>query len=300
VDDSTLLAELEPTAERLLDRHLSTAREWVPHDLVPWERGTAVERGESWTPDECTANEAARSALFVNLLTEDNLPYYSQTITQHVGRDDAWGEWTRRWTAEEGRHAIVIRDYLSVTRAIDPVELERARMTQVCNGVVPEPTSLADLLVYTSLQELATRVAHQNTGKLLGDKAGQRIMSRVAGDENLHYRFYRDTAAAALEIAPDTMLAAMERQVRNFSMPGTGIPDFDHHARLIAKAGVYDVAAHHDQILVPVVLKHWGVDRLQGLKSAAEQARERLLHHIDRVGRVGRRMLERRGPTPAV
>jgi acyl-[acyl-carrier-protein] desaturase len=32
------------------------------------------------------------------------------------GRHAAWGEWDRRWTAEEGRHSIVIRDYLTVTR----------------------------------------------------------------------------------------------------------------------------------------------------------------------------------------
>jgi hypothetical protein len=29
------------------------------------------------------------------------------------GRDGAWGTWTGRWTAEEGRHAIVMRDYLT-------------------------------------------------------------------------------------------------------------------------------------------------------------------------------------------
>jgi acyl-[acyl-carrier-protein] desaturase len=125
-------------------------------------------------------------------------------------------------------------------------------------------------------------------------------MSRVAGDENLHYRFYRDLATRALELDPTRMIDAIDRQVREFAMPGTGIPDFTRHARVIAAAGVYDMAAHHNQILVPVVLKHWGVERLQGLKATGEQARERLLSHIDRVGRVGRRLLERRGLQPAL
>jgi acyl-[acyl-carrier-protein] desaturase len=300
MDDTALQEELEPLAGELLERHLGTAREWFPHEMVPWERGRDFADAGEWQPDDTTAGAAARSALFVNLLTEDNLPYYFRTISERLGRDDAWGAWTRRWTAEEGRHAIVIRDYLTVTRAIDPVALERARMIQVTNGVVPEPPSLPDSLAYVTLQELATRIAHQNTGKLLEDTAGRRIMSRVAGDENLHYRFYRDLATRALELDPTRMIDAIDRQVREFAMPGTGIPDFTRHARVIAAAGVYDMAAHHNQILVPVVLKHWGVERLQGLKATGEQARERLLSHIDRVGRVGRRLLERRGLQPAL
>ncbi len=299
MDDAALKAELEPAVSDLLERHLGMAREWFPHQLVPWDRGRAFTAHESWESEDTAVDPAARSALFVNLLTEDNLPYYMRTIGERLGREDAWGAWTRRWTAEEGRHSIVIRDYLMVTRAIDPIMLERGRMAQVSSGVVPEPASLPDALVYVTLQELATRIAHNNTGKLLHDKAGQRIMGRVAGDENLHYRFYRDLATKALELDPSRMVAAMDRQVRHFAMPGTGIPDFARHARVIAAAGVYDMAAHYTQILVPVVLKHWGVERVRGLKAVAEQARQRLLSHIDRVGRVGRRLVERRALQPA-
>jgi acyl-[acyl-carrier-protein] desaturase len=172
-------------------------------------------------------------------------------------------------------------------------------MIQVSTGVVPQPPSLADLLVYVSLQELATRVAHHNTGRLLSDPAGRRIMTRVAADENLHHLFYRDLTSVALAIDPETMVPAIERQVRHFAMPGTGIPDFGRHARAIANAGVYDFRAHHDQILVPVVIRHWHLDGLRGLRSTAEQARERLLGHIDRVGRAARRLVERREPQPA-
>jgi len=299
MDQPPLLSQLEPRAAELLERHLATAREWFPHLLVPWSRGRDFGADEHRDPDDAPVSAAAGSALFVNLLTEDNLPHYFRTISDCFGRDDAWGAWTRRWTAEEGRHAIVIRDYLTVTRAIDPVALERARMTQVSNGVVPEPPSLADGLVYASLQELATRIAHHNTGRLLSDPVGRRIMTRVASDENLHHLFYRDLTTAALAIDPATVGPAIDRQVRHFAMPGTGIPDFARHARAIANAGVYDFATHHEQILVPVLLRHWRIDRLQGLKATAEQARERLLSHIDRVGRIARRLVERRKPQPA-
>ena len=75
-----------------------------------------------------------RSSLIVNLLTEDNLPYYFRTIERELGDDGPWGEWSKRWTAEEGRHSMVIYGYLMVTRAVDPVQLERSRMHQVSTG----------------------------------------------------------------------------------------------------------------------------------------------------------------------
>src|SRR5918994_7130350 len=187
LDAPTLIAELEPTVADLLERHVAQAKEWFPHQLVPWGRGRDFEPGWEWSPDETALPDEVRSSLFVNLLTEDNLPYYFRTIEAMFGRDSAWGEWARRWTAEEGRHAIVIRDYLTVTRALDPVVLERARMRQVSGGITPEPANPADTMVYVTLQELATRIAHLNTGKLLTDRPGYEVMARVAADENLHY-----------------------------------------------------------------------------------------------------------------
>ena len=296
--DQILLDELEPTAASLLDRHLTASKEWFPHELVPWSRGRDFEPGEEWSHVEVELPDEVRSALFVNLLTEDNLPYYFRTIEAMFGRDSAWGTWARRWTAEEGRHSIVIRDYLTVTRAIDPVHLERARMAQVECGQVPEPETALDGFAYVALQELATRIAHHNTGKLLDDKAGYEVMKRVASDENRHHLFYRDLVAAALEVDPSGMVQALERQVRTFEMPGTGIIDFEAHAKAIAKAGIYDFAIHHDQILVPVVLRHWGVESLEGLDADAERARDALVTRIERIGRAGRRFAARRAESP--
>lgn len=293
-DHADLLGQLEPIVAQLLDRHTSQTKEWFPHELVPWSRGRDFEPDWEWSPEETSLPEEVRSSLFVNLLTEDNLPYYFRTIEATFGRDSAWGEWVRRWTAEEGRHSIVIRDYLTVTRTIDPVELERARMAQVQCGEVPEPEAPTDGLVYVALQELATRIAHHNTGKLVDDTVGYDVMKRVAADENWHFLFYRDLSSKALEIDPSAMVLAIERQVRGFEMPGTGILNFSNHARAIARAGIYDFKVHHDHILVPVVLRHWGVENLTGLSDEAEQARDALVHYIERVGKAGNRQAERR------
>ncbi len=285
----TLEVELEPVVSRLLERHVSTAVEWFPHEYVPWGRARDfVSREEWWDPADC-AESAARSALFVNLLTEDNLPYYFRTLSS-FGRDGVWGEWTRRWTAEEGRHAIVIRDYLMVSRAIDPVALERGRMQQVSTGVTPELDGLCEALCYTTLQELATRIAHRNTGGILEDPAGKSIMSRVSNDENLHYLFYRDLASAALDMDPSAMIIAMDSTVRGFTMPGTGIPDYARHARLIAAAGVYDYSIFLEKVLQPVIFHHWRLTEREGLSAEAEQARDRLLRYMERLKKVAARL----------
>ncbi|HMJ75319.1 MAG TPA: acyl-ACP desaturase, partial [Iamia sp.] len=259
MEHAALLTELTPTLETLVDRHLAKTKEWFPHEMIPWDRVDGSTGAMEWSDDEAPLPSAVRSSLFVNLLTEDNLPYYFNTIDRMFGAGDAWGVWARRWTAEEGRHSIVIRDYLTVTRMIDPVALERARMHQVSHGIVPEPVTPVDGLVYVALQELATRIAHRSTGKLLDDPAGYAVMARVAADENLHYLLYRDLVSAALELDPSAVVEAIERQVTEFEMPGTGIVDFASHALAIAKAGIYDLQVHHEQILVPVVLRHWAI-----------------------------------------
>ena len=292
--DDGLLRELAPTASTLVERHLKNAREWFPHELVPWSRGRDFDPAETWTPADAPMPEAVRSSLFVNLLTEDNLPHYFRTIDHLFTEDDPWGYWTRRWTAEEGRHAIVIRDYLTVTRALDPVALERGRMAQVTKGEVPQPATVADGLVYVSLQELATRIAHGNTGRLLEDDAGRKVMARVAGDEFLHHVFYRDLTSALLELDPSMAMLAIDRNVRAFAMPGTGIPDFVDHARAIANAGIYDFAAHHDLILEPVVLGTWAIESLEGLSPEAEEARERLVKRLGRIDKVAKSQEARR------
>ncbi|MBK5224807.1 MAG: acyl-ACP desaturase [Acidimicrobiia bacterium] len=295
MDDLALLTELAPVAERNLERHLDATKVWYPHTMVPWSRGEDFEPEYEWDPNEAEVPEAVRAALYVNLLTEDNLPYYFRDIHRMYGyADGAWGEWTRRWTAEEGRHAMVIRDYLMVTRSIDPVWLEDGRMAQIQSGKVPEPPSAAHGFAYLSLQELATRIAHRNTGKLLTDRAGYEVMAKVATDENHHFLFYRDMAKAALEVDPSGMMKAIADEVRGFAMPGLGIPGFVEHSKAIANAGIYDLVLHHEQILVPVVLRHWDIENVEGLDAEAEQARDKVLNYIKRAGRVAARFVAKR------
>jgi acyl-[acyl-carrier-protein] desaturase len=294
---SELLLELEPTVAGELDRHLSVAKEWFPHQYVPWSQGRDYDgpmEGEAWSPDDSVVSPAAREALVVNLLTEDNLPGYHREISTLFGRDGAWGTWVDRWTAEENRHGIVIRDYLTVTRAVDPIALERARMTHMQGGYQADHgDKMLHGLAYVAFQELATRVSHRNTGTASGDPLCERMLTRVAADENLHMLFYRNLLAAAFELAPDETMRAVTDVVTGFQMPGHTIDGFLRKSVAIANAGIYDLRVHLDDVVTPV-LRQWQVFEIEGLRADGDKAREELSDFLQGLDVAATRFVERR------
>ena len=290
--DMALLNELEPEAARLYDRHARVAQEWFPHDYIPYRLGRDFDK-EPWTPDQPRLTGVAQTAFEVNLLTEDNLPSYHRLIHGMFGDGDgAWINWVGRWTAEEGRHAIVLRDYLTVTRNIDPIMLERGRFQQLQQGYDMASTSTLRGLAYVAFQELATRISHRNTGRYSNDPVADKIMIRIAADENLHMVFYRDILLAAIKIQPSAAVRAIVDEVLAFQMPGAGIPNFLRKAAQIAKAGIYDIRIHRDEVLLPII-RHWGIFELEGLDAAAEEARRRLAEHLGKLEVAAKRFEER-------
>jgi acyl-[acyl-carrier-protein] desaturase len=281
---SALLIELEPEVEANLNRHLASAKPWNPHDYVPWSRGRdfAFLGGEDWVPEDSPLDDVARAAMLVNLLTEDNLPSYHREIAVRFGPDGAWGQWVGQWTAEEARHSIAIRDYLMVTRGVDPLELERGRMVHMVAGYDSGDKSMLEALAYVSFQELATRISHRNTGKASGCPLAEQLLTRVATDENLHMVFYRNLVDAAFEIAPNATMTAIAHEVINFQMPGSTMPGFAENALKIAKAGIYDLRSHLDDVVRPV-LRFWRVFERDDLDGDGARARDELAAFLDLV-----------------
>jgi acyl-[acyl-carrier-protein] desaturase len=262
---------------------------------VPWSRGRdfAFLGGEDWTPEDSPLDPVAKTAMVVNLLTEDNLPSYHREIATRFGRDGAWGQWVGRWTAEEGRHGIALRDYLVVTRGVDPVALERARMQQMSTGYDSGDKTALQALAYVSFQELATRVSHRNTGRATGCPIAEQLLSRISVDENLHMVFYRNLMSAALEIAPDDAMQAIRDEVIGFAMPGAGMADFARSSVTIAKAGIYDLRLHHDDVVQPV-LRHWRIFDRDDFGPAGEKARDELAAFMADLDTRATRFVQRR------
>jgi acyl-[acyl-carrier-protein] desaturase len=292
-DPASLLLDLEPEVGRLYDRHAAVAQEWFPHDYIPYRLGKDFDR-EPWTPDQPRLTGVAQTAFEVGLLTEDNLPSYHRLIhSMFRGGDGAWMSWIGRWTAEEGRHAIVLRDYLTVTRNIDPVLLERSRMAQVERGYDRESIDPLRGLAYVTFQELATRIAHRNTGRYSSDPVADRIMRRISADENLHALFYRDLLSAAIAMRPSEAVSAIVAEVLAFDMPGSGIPGYLRKAVSLAQAGIFDLRIHHDEVLLPI-LRHWRIFDLEGLDDAAEADRQRLATYLRDLDASAERFVQRR------
>jgi len=292
-----LLRELDQVVEGELNRHTKVAKEWFPHDYVPWSEGRNFDGlmgGEAWSEDDSPISDVARSALIVNLLTEDNLPSYHHEIALIFGRDDAWGDWVHRWTAEEGRHGIAMRDFMLVKRMVDPVALERFRMQHMSQGYESAHSGeLLHSLAYVSFQELATRVSHRNTGKFTNDPMAEQLLARIAADENLHMIFYRNLLNSALQIAPDQTMQAILEVVKGFQMPGTEIPGFQRKAVEIAVAGIYDLRQHRDDVVMPV-LRFWKVFELEGLSAEGEQARTELAEFMEGLEKQALRFEDKR------
>jgi len=290
-----LLKQLEATVEENLGRHLAVADEWMPHEYVPWSEGRnfAALAGEPWSVEQSRLSPVARTALELNLLTEDNLPSYHRELGHTFGHHGAWGAWVNRWTAEEGRHASCIRDYLLVTRGVDPERLERARMATLQAGWESGDKPLLHACAYVSFQELATRVSHRNTGRYCEDPVAEKLLARIAMDENLHMIFYRNLVQAALEIAPGQTLRAIADEVAGFVMPGSAVPGFARKAMQVARAGIYDLRIHHDDVIMPL-LRHWRVFEAAGLDAEGEQAQQDLAAAVEALNARATRFVERR------
>jgi acyl-[acyl-carrier-protein] desaturase len=236
----------------------------------------------------------AQDSLVLNLLTEDNLPSYHTEIAISMGRDGAWGTWIERWTAEEARHSIVIRDYLMATRGVDPYELEDLRMAHMSLGYqTPYVNDMLHTIAYVSFQELATRISHRNTGKISDDPIAENMMQRIALDENLHMLFYRNTLGAALDMEPNAAMRAITDVVTNFGMPGANMPGFGRKAVQIALAGIYDMQQHLDEVIAPV-LRAWKVFERTDLSGDGLKAREELAAFLDKTGLEASRFNEKR------
>lgn len=278
-DQLDILRELDVVVAGELDRHNRMRQPWVPADFLPIDERTGTILNRLEPGSEPLLSTDAQAAMLVNLLTEDNLPGYHRIIANNFGRDGALGAWTEQWTTEEDSHAYAMRSYLDLTRQIDPATLERERFAHMLHGYSVEKDPL-HTLAYVTFQELATRVSHRQTGLKSGEPILDKMLERIAKDENLHMLFYRNLVAAALAIAPNQTMQAITDEVMGFEMPGASIANFKTRALRIANAGIYDPINHLREVVTPV-LRHWKIFERDDFTGYGARARDALAAHLE-------------------
>lgn len=84
---------------------------------MPWDEGVDfIEK--PWEPHHSSFSPEVRAALHTGLATEDDLPAYRSSIDAHFGQDGPWGEWVRRWTAEDDRPSRSLWAFLCATSSV--------------------------------------------------------------------------------------------------------------------------------------------------------------------------------------
>jgi len=274
--DRELLASLSDEVEIILRRHTDTADIWQPHDYVPWDEGRnfAFLGGTDWDPSQVQLSKIAELALTVSVLIADNLPAYHRDLGRYL-RTGPWWRWVGRWTAEENRHAITIRDYLMATRSADPVELERHRMTHMTNGFRRQPLHLLDVLASWAFEETASAIRHRNTAALNENPLVTSISERIALDDELQAELFAQLVDAAFEQAPDQMMRAIADRAADFEIPSLTLPDGRNSTDVLAEAGIYDPAKENSLVFAPLLAK-WNVFTRADLGETGEHARAEL------------------------
>lgn len=275
------------TLDDLYQRHLSHTEKinWSYHNLLPWEQGRSYTT-TPWEAGQGTLSSELTVAVETALLTEINLPWFTTGLVQLFDAAPAPLKlFVKTWTAEEDQHARILDVYLLLSRNGDPEQRNNRRRQVIRDGwTIPGDNPLG-VMVYTTLQELATRTFYQNLAQIgrNQDPNLSRVLRAVAKDETLHFAFYRDAVKAYLDENPNRIDVVCQ-VVPGFSMPGAGMPDFSERMRTVARQGVYGVPEYLQQVLLPV-LSYWGVFEHE-VGAETEHLRKQLRHYLDRLERA--------------
>jgi acyl-[acyl-carrier-protein] desaturase len=242
---NALTLELEPVVERELRRHLDTEDAWFAHDYVPFDKGEnfAFLGGTDWDASQVTLPRHLTDAVEILLITKDNLAGYHREFVEHFILEDKWGRWLGRWTAEEHLHAIALRNYLVVTREVDPTANEDVRVEHVMKGYRADSYSQIETLAFMAMWERAHAVFCRNLQAQIDEPVLAGLIGKIARDEERHTEFFTNLIAHCLTWARDETVHAIGARARELDVVGGDIDAYGDKVAAVAEAGIFDRAA---------------------------------------------------------
>ncbi len=236
-----LILELEPVVGENMARHLETEDIWFAHDYVPFDRGEnfAFLGGRDWDPSQVTLPKVITDACEILLILKDNLAGHHRELVDHFILEEKWGRWLGRWTAEEHLHAITLREYLVVTREIDPAANEDVRVQHVMKGYRGDTYTQVETLVYMAFSERSSAVFCRNLAAQIEEPVLAGLIDRIAKDEARHEEFFANLVTHCLGYTRDETIAAIAARAADLKVVGADIDAYQDKLQNVADAGIF-------------------------------------------------------------
>ena len=248
-------------------------------------------------------------SLVGDMITEEALPTYEswlldlEGVTQHgENGDNGWAKWVRMWTAEENRHGDVLNKYIYLSGRVNMREVEVTTQHLIADGFdIGTARDPYKNFVYTSFQELATYVSHNNVAKI-AKKAGMKNLGKmckiIAGDEMRHHKAYTEFIRQIFSVDPsEMMMAYFDMMKLKIKMPAMHLREsfdaqgtlFEKFSEVAQRAGVYTSFDYVD--IMRKLNSAWEIDKITGLNAEAEKARAYLMKLPERMERIAERIV---------
>jgi len=283
---------------------------WQPSDFLPNpQSNTFMEEVKEIREISKDLGNDFWISLVGDMVTEEALPTYESWlmdldgIDQHgENGDNGWAKWIRMWTAEENRHGDVLNKYIYLSGRVNMKEVEITTQHLIADGFdIGTSRDPYKNFVYTSFQELATYVSHNNVAKI-ARKAGMKNLGKmckiIAGDEMRHHKAYTEFIRQIFAIDPsEMMLAYFDMMKLKITMPAMHLREsfeakgglFEKFSEIAQRAGVYTSFDYVD--IIKKLNSSWSIDTITGLTDEAEKARAYLMKLPERMERIAERIV---------
>ncbi len=303
-----VMKTLEKNIDTFVDKFLIPAEKiWQPTDFLPnSQKDTFIDEIKEIQELSKDLSDDFWVVLVGDTITEEALPTYESWLLDIDGvsqqPDNGWAKWIRSWTAEENRHGDTLNKYLYLSGRVNMREVEITTQHLISDGFdIGTASDPYKNFVYTSFQELATYISHNNVAKIArkkGHKALAKMSKIIAGDEMRHHVAYTEFVRQIFAIDPNEMMLAFQHMMKHkivmpalhlresFSEKGSLFADFSTVAQ---RAGVYTGFDYID--ILRKLNAAWEIEKITGLTAEAEKARDYLLKLPDRMYRITERIV---------
>lgn len=306
-----VMQTLEKSIDKFIEKFLiAPDKIWQPTDFLPNSQSqNFIEEVNEIRELSQELDDDFWIVMVGDTITEEALPTYESWllnvdgISQHAnGVDNGWAKWIRAWTGEENRHGDLLNKYLYLSGRVNMKEVEISTQHLIADGMdIGTGRDPYKNFVYTSFQELATYISHNNVAKI-AKQNGQKLLSKlskiIAGDEMRHHIAYSEFVKQIFNYDASEMMLAFQFMMKHkIVMPAMNLRQslgqkaslFDQFSIVAQRAGVYTAFDYID--IIKKLNTTWELDKINGLTAEAEKARDYLLKLPERMVRITERMV---------